>query len=70
MYENSPLTGDHESDGHSHTVYDKPSLKRAIIEGVNPAGENLNDLMPRWQMSDKDVNDLVQFLLEEHQDEH
>ncbi|UZE94508.1 c-type cytochrome [Alkalimarinus alittae] len=64
------LTGDHESKGHDHAVYDSNSLKRAIIEGVNPAGENLNDLMPRWQMSERDANDLVHFLLGDHQDEH
>ena len=64
------LIGDHESDGHSHTVYDAQSLKRAIIEGVNPAGEKLNNLMPKWQMSEGDLNDLVHFLLDEHKEEH
>ncbi len=60
------LLGDHESDGHSHAVYDANSLKRAITEGINPAGEVLNDQMPRWQLSEQDLDALVHYLLDGH----
>lgn len=59
------LLGDHQDDGHTHAVYDVESLKLAITEGINPAGEPLNDLMPRWQMAATDLDDLVAFLLSE-----
>lgn len=62
----SALLGDHEDTGHSHDVYDASSLKRAITDGVNPAGEQLDDLMPRWQMSEQDMDELVHFLLGSH----
>ncbi len=57
------LLGDHQDDGHTHAVYDVESLKLAITDGINPAGEPLNDLMPRWQMAEQDLQDLVEFLL-------
>lgn len=37
-------------------------IKRAITEGLNPAGEPLDRTMPRWQMSEEDLDDLLEFL--------
>lgn len=68
-----PLTGralfqDHD-DGHGdHQRYDKETLKRAIRQGIDPAGEELNSAMPRWQMSEEDMDDLVNFLMTEIND--
>ncbi len=49
--------GEHE--GHMYTEED---IKRAIREGIEPDGEELDPCMPRWKMSDEDLNDLVEFL--------
>lgn len=70
---NESLIGDHEGDGHGHAEYDADSLKTAIVTGINPAGKKLNDLMPRWQMSERDMDALIHYLLDndgphEHQD--
>lgn len=49
--------GEHE--GHRYTEED---IKRAIREGIEPDGEELDPCMPRWKMSDEDLNDLIEFL--------
>ena len=51
-----------DEDEHGHVPYDEESLKRAITQGVEPDGEPLNSFMPRWSISDRDLNDLVVFL--------
>ncbi len=38
------------------------TIKRAITQGVDPAGESLDWTMPRWQMSAQDLNDLLAYL--------
>jgi mono/diheme cytochrome c family protein len=53
-----PGKGEHEE----HPPYTEVTLKRAITGGVDPAGERLDDEMPRWRMSEKDLNDLVEFI--------
>jgi mono/diheme cytochrome c family protein len=45
-----------------HPPYTEETLKRAITRGIDPAGEPLDDLMPRWQMSNGDLDDLVDFI--------
>jgi mono/diheme cytochrome c family protein len=57
------LTGEHESDGHTHELYSRDSLKKAIVEGVNPEGAALDESMPRWRMSGSDLDALVDYLL-------
>jgi hypothetical protein len=37
-------------------------VKQAITEGINPAGEPLDEEMPRWSMSQDDLDDLIDFL--------
>jgi mono/diheme cytochrome c family protein len=50
-------------EGHEeHPPYTEVTLKRAIIEGIDPAGERLDDEMPRWTMSEQDLDDLVSFM--------
>jgi cytochrome c553 len=56
------LFGDHD-DGHGdHDSYTKASLKTAIEQGLEPSGHKLNSAMPRWVMSDSDLDDLVDYL--------
>jgi cytochrome c oxidase subunit 2 len=45
-----------------HPPYTDATIKRAITQGVDPAGKPLDWTMPRWQVSDEDVNDLVTYL--------
>ncbi|WP_321417782.1 cytochrome c [uncultured Methanomethylovorans sp.] len=38
------------------------AIKTAIRDGLDPSGESLSPTMPRWQMSDKDLNDTLQYI--------
>ena len=37
-------------------------IKRAITDGIDPAGKPLDSTMPRWGMSDEDLNEIIKFL--------
>lgn len=52
--------GEEEEEGHE--AYTEETIKEAIVEGVEPDGEALEWPMPRWSMSDEDLDDLVDFL--------
>ena len=45
-----------------HPPYTEETLKSAITKGINPAGEPLDEEMPRWRMSEQDLDDLVDFI--------
>ena len=49
---------------HAHEPYDEEGFARAIREGVAPGAESLDRLMPRWQVSDRQVQALIEFLRE------
>jgi len=53
-----------QDDGHEaeHGEYDLEAFRLAVIEGKHPDGAPLSINMPRWQMSDGDLNDLYEFL--------
>ena len=51
-----------QEEHEEHPPYTEETLKRAIVEGVNPASERLDDEMPRWRMSEQDLDDLVEFI--------
>jgi mono/diheme cytochrome c family protein len=68
------LFGAHD-DGHgNHGVYTRDSLKTAIMQGVDPSGKTLDSAMPRWLLSESDLDDLVGYLadgaLESVQESH
>jgi cytochrome c oxidase subunit 2 len=44
---------------HPHT---EETLKRAITQGLDPAGNPPECPMPSWQMSGQDLDDLVRFI--------
>ena len=52
------LTGQYDD----HQPYTDETVKQAIAQGVDPAGNSLEYPMPRWQMSAQDLNDLVDYL--------
>lgn len=43
-------------------AYTDEGIKKAIREGIEPSGESLDRTMPRWDISDKDMNDLLEYL--------
>ncbi len=58
------LTSDHSGggDGHNHAPYTNALIKRAITKGIRPDGKALDRTMPRWQMSDKDLEEVIAYL--------
>ena len=53
---------DQRSEEEAHPPYTEGLIKRAITQGVDPAGKSLDWTMPRWQMSEQDLNDLIAYL--------
>jgi cytochrome c oxidase subunit 2 len=54
--------GEEGEEGMEHEPFTDEAIKRAITEGVEPNGEPLDRPMPRWSMTDEDLDDLVEFL--------
>jgi cytochrome c oxidase subunit 2 len=42
--------------------YSLADFRQAVVEGKDAAGESLDPVMPRWQMNDADLADLLAFL--------
>ncbi len=42
--------------------YSMELIKRAITQGIGADGRQLDLMMPRWQLSDSDLNDVVTYL--------
>ncbi len=56
------LVGYEHEHEHEHEPYTQETIRRAITEGVDPDGEPLDWPMPRWSMSDEDLDDLIEYL--------
>jgi hypothetical protein len=57
--------GGHDDDigeGDEPTAYDEETLKRVITEGITPDEGRISREMPRWELNDQDLDDLIQFL--------
>lgn len=54
--------GHKHSYGRSHPAYDADSIAAAIIQGVDPAGNELDMAMPRYAMSKDDMSALLAYL--------
>ena len=50
------------SDEDAHPAYTEEWIEKAIVLGQNPAGQELDWTMPRWQVQQEDLKDLVQYL--------
>ncbi|MBI4734390.1 MAG: cytochrome c [Rubrobacteridae bacterium] len=50
------------SDEHEHKPYTDSLIKRAIATGIDSSGDQLDQNMPRWKMTDRDVNDVIGYL--------
>jgi cytochrome c oxidase subunit 2 len=51
-----------EDSGGNPTEYSLDDFRGAVVEGHNTAGEQLKQDMPRWQMNDQDLANLLAFL--------
>jgi ABC-type branched-subunit amino acid transport system substrate-binding protein len=66
----SDITWDHlmKPYGHSHSLgrnhpaFTEASLKRSILNGNDPAGNQLDVTMPTYSMSIEDINDLIAYM--------
>jgi cytochrome c oxidase subunit 2 len=58
------ISGEHEEGGkvEHHKPYNDELIIRAIREGLDEEGDPLDPGMPRWQLSDRDVRDIVEYL--------
>lgn len=46
----------------NETPYTDELIKQAITQGIDADGKRLEAPMPVWQMSDSDLNDLLEYL--------
>ena len=56
------LTSEEHGAEMEHESYTEETIRQAITQGVDPAGEPLNWPMPRWSMSEEDLDDLIEYL--------
>jgi hypothetical protein len=52
---------DDESD--HHDMYDLETFRRAVVDGEHPDGEPLSNDMPRWQMSEENLENVAEYLM-------
>ncbi len=51
------------SDEHEgHPPYTEETIRTAIRSGIDPEGHPLDPTMPRWDMTDEDMSDLLAYL--------
>lgn len=48
--------------GRKHPPFTEPSFKTCILAGFDPGGNSLNTMMPKWEMSNEDMDDLIEYL--------
>lgn len=51
-----------EPNGERGATYTDETIKRAITEGVDAKDKRLDWPMPRWRMSERELDDLIAFL--------
>lgn len=54
--------GHEHENGRRHPRFDDASLKRAIVEGLDPAGNPLDGSMPRFRISERDWKALLAYM--------
>lgn len=59
--------GQHEEqtdmeEQHKHETYNFETFRIAVENGKHPDGDELKKDMPRWKMSDEDLQDLMEYL--------
>ena len=63
-FETPDITWDHLTSDvfEDHGPYTEDTIRLAITQGVDPAGEPLDEEMPRWNISKQDMDDLIEYL--------
>lgn len=51
-----------EPDGGHGMKYTDDLIRRAVTQGVDPEGQSLDSVMPRWQLTDAEWSDLLAYL--------
>lgn len=56
--------GEHDDDHgeEEHPPYTDDTIRNAVMNGVDPDGNSLSWVMPRWDMTDEQFNDLLSYL--------
>ncbi len=49
-------------NGRKHPPFTEPSFKTCVLAGFDPGGNQLSTMMPKWQMSNEDLDDLIDYL--------
>jgi len=60
----SVLTSPRSEDGTTVPGWTDDDIARAIRDGVEPNGERLQAPMPRWDMTDSEIEDVISYLKE------
>jgi len=55
-------SGRHEHSQRGHAAFDEGAFARAVVEGVDPDGNELDRSMPRYNIADEDIADLIAYL--------
>src|SRR5215216_4733153 len=54
--------GHTHSSGRKHGAFDEKLFARSVVQGVDPAGNELAKAMPRYRLSPEDIADLIAYL--------
>ena len=54
----------HDEEEGEEEAYTDEDIRRAIREAVEPSGKQMDRTMPRWKISDQDLDDLLEYLRE------
>ena len=49
-------------NGRKHPPFTESSFKTCVLAGIDPEGNRLSTMMPRWQMSNEDLDSLIDYL--------
>jgi len=60
----SSLTSTHSESGSTSEGWTEEEIATAIRDGIEPDGERLERPMPRWDMTDAQVSDVIDYLKE------
>lgn len=60
----STLTTTHSVEGTTVPAWTDQDIARAIRDGIEPSGQALKVPMPRWDMTDAEIKDVIAYLKE------
>lgn len=49
-------------NGRKHPPFTEPSFKTCVLAGFDPGGNSLSTMMPKWEISMGDLDDLIGYL--------